>query len=101
LNGDRAVYKGGKRVTNVKKPAVSKGSSSRSNPTPPPDPPKPSFKQALSIAERKKLQKGRTNWVSGARRDTVVNKGAEGPKPPAISGKEVWDDAKRQWVRVK
>jgi len=102
LNGDRAVYKGGKRVTNVKKPAVSNGSSSRSNstPNPPADPPKKRFKQALSIAERKKLQKGRTNFVSGARRATGGNQGASSQQA-GMPSREVWDDAKQQWVKVR
>jgi hypothetical protein len=91
LNGDRAVYKGGKRVTNVKKPAVSNGSSSRSNSTPNPTPdPKnktPSQKIAKQLSNMTPSQKAAAKSRYGTLRPSALSstKNINGKAKPLIT----------------
>jgi hypothetical protein len=108
-NGDRAVYKGGKRVTNMPKSSMksktpTRGTVSRTttggggggtvtNGIKKNAP-------ALSMAERKRLQAGRPNWVSGAKRKTTRGPGRTATPSQRGEGSQlIWDENAQKWVR--
>lgn len=108
-NGDRAVYKGGKRVTNMPKSSMkdktlTRGISSRAvtggGGGGGGDKPTKKNAPALSMAERKRLQAGRPNWVSGAKRKTTRGPGRTATPSQRGEGSQlVWDENAQKWVR--
>ena len=98
-NGDRAVYKGGKRVTNVPKSSLeSRGGTSRTNSVSETVDTTKSRKSAeLTIAQRKKMGKGRTNFETGARRKTGLNK-IVSPSKRGEGSQLIWNENSKKWM---